>query len=185
MSGSTQICGEVSCKIPLGAGNWFALTTAYRHERFVAQEIAYRGVETFLPTITEVHRWSDRKKKVEVPLFPGYVFVRTHMSADVRRKVTFARGAVAFVAMGGQPVPIPDDQIAALQQLLAQKIPFFPHAFLRIGQRVRIRGGSLDGLVGILSRFEGSDRLVVSVDGIQRSLAIHVAGYEIEPASSD
>ena len=185
MIGSAQICSEVSCKIPLDAGNWFALTTASRHERFVAQEIGYRGIETFLPTITEIHRWSDRKKKVEVPLFPGYVFVRTHMCADVRRKVTFARGAVAFVAMGGQPVPIPDDQIAALQQLLTQNIPFFPYPFLKVGQRVRIRGGSLDGIVGILSRFEGNDRLVLSVDGIQRSLAIHVAGYEVEPAGID
>jgi transcription antitermination factor NusG len=161
-------------------GQWFALSTMSRHERLAAQEIQSRGLETFLPTVTEIHRWSDRKKKLEVPLFPGYLFIRAEMSPDVRRKVLFSRGIVSFVGMGGQPVPIPPQEISTLQHLLQAGTSCSPHAFLKIGQRIRIHGGSLDGIEGILSKVEGGDRLVVSVESIQRSIAIHVEGYKVE-----
>lgn len=180
MDAGIQAAGEASFDVSAAAGKWFALATMSRHERFAAFEINSLGIETFLPTITEVHRWSDRRKKVQVPLLPGYLFIRTEMRPEVRRAVTFIRGIVAFMAMGGQPTPIPDDQIAILRQLVEQNVACTPHPFLRIGQRVRIVGGALDGVCGILVRYEGGQRLVISVDGLQRSLAIQVEGYKIE-----
>jgi transcription antitermination factor NusG len=155
-----------------------------RHERFVACEINSLGIETFLPTITEIHHWSDRTKKVQVPLFPGYLFIRTEMHPETRRAVSLIRGVVAFIAMARQPIPVPDDQIAVLHQLVERNVACTPYPFLRIGQRVRIRGGDLDGICGILVRYEGGNRLVVSLDVIQRSLAIQVEGYKVEAISN-
>jgi transcription antitermination factor NusG len=183
--GSDTLYPAVCSNNNFDGGQWFALSTMSRHERLAAHEIQSRGVETFLPTFTEIHRWSDRKKKLEVPLFPGYLFIRAEMSPEVRRKVLFARGIVSFVGMGGQPVPIPQQEISTLQQLLQTGTSFSSHAFLKIGQRIRIHGGSLDGIEGILSKVEGGDRLVVSVESIQRSIAIHLDGYKVEALRSN
>ena len=180
MNTGVQAAGAATSEVSSGGGKWFALATMSRHERFAAFEINSLGIETFLPTVTEIHRWSDRKKKVQVPLLPGYLFIRTEMRPEIRRAVTFIRGVVAFIAMGGQPIPVPDDQIMALHQLVGQNVACTSHPFLKIGQHVCIRGGALDGIRGILVRYEGGDRLVVSVDSLQRSLAIQIEGYKVE-----
>ena len=100
--------------------NWYGLMTRSRHERVVAHELGGCGITIFLPTVTEVHHWSDRQKKVEVPLFPGYVFVRATMSPVVRKSILLSRGTAGFIQMGGNPIPIPDDQIAPLAEYLAK-----------------------------------------------------------------
>jgi transcription antitermination factor NusG len=184
MNAGVRAAGETTCEVSSRARKWFALATMSRHERFVACEINSLGIETFLPTITEIHHWSDREKKVQVPLFPGYLFIRTEMHPETRRAVSLIRGVVAFIAMARQPIPVPDDQIAVLHQLVERNVARTPYPFLRIGQRVRIRGGDLDGICGILVRYEGGNRLVVSLDVIQRSLAIQVEGYKVEAISN-
>jgi transcription antitermination factor NusG len=160
---------------------WYALRTRSRHERVVIQQLSAQGFETFLPTITETHRWSDRKKQVEVPLFSGYTFVRFAYSHEERVRVLRAHGTVGLVGMQGVGVAIPDSQIDDIRKLLLNKVPLRKHGFLRIGQRVRIRGGALDGVEGILTAENGDRSLVISVDPIQRSLSIRVEGYEVEP----
>jgi transcription termination/antitermination protein NusG len=137
-------------------------------------------VNTFLPMITRMQRWSDRPKIVEFPLFSGYVFVCAVISPQVRRTVLFTRGVAGFVGMGGEPLYIPDDQIDTVRQLLAKKVSCGAHPFLKVGQRVRIRSGSLEGLEGILVGHNGTRKLVVSVDTIQRSFSIHLEGYEVQ-----
>jgi transcription antitermination factor NusG len=102
------------------------------------------------------------------------------MSPQVRRAVLFSRGVAGFITMSGEPVPIPDEQIETVHRLLANDIPCAAHPFLRIGQRVRVRGGALDGVEGILTGFNGSKGLVVSVESIQRSLAVRIEGYDVE-----
>jgi transcription antitermination factor NusG len=154
--------------------------TLSRHERIVAYQLNNQGVKTFLPSFTEIHRWSDRRKKVEVPLFPGYLFVHAIISPQVRRLVLFARGVAGFINMSGKPVPIPNDQIESVQKLLANNIRCVCYPFLRVGQRVRVRGGALDGVQGILTAHHGQKGLVISIDGIQRSLAVHIEGYDVE-----
>jgi len=160
---------------------WYALRTRSRHERVVNQQLVSNGFETFLPTLTETHRWSDRKKVVEVPLFSGYTFVRFTYSHEERIRVLRSHGAVGLVGVQGAGVPIPDSQIEDIRKLLTNKIPLRKHGFLRIGQRVRIRGGALDGLEGILVAENGDRSLVISVDPIQKSLSIRVEGYDVEP----
>ena len=159
---------------------WYAVQTRSRHERIVAAQLREQGVSTFLPMITRVQRWSDRRKLVEWPLFSGYLFVHATVSPQTRRIVLFARGAAGFLAMGGEPLPIPDEQIDNVKDLLAKHPRCAVHPFLKVGQRVRIRGGSLEGLEGILVAHNGDKQLVISVDAIERSFSIRIDGYDVE-----
>jgi transcription termination/antitermination protein NusG len=159
---------------------WYAVQTHSRHERVVAAQLREQGVSTFLPLMTRMQRWSDRRKLVEFPLFSGYIFVHAAVSPQIRRIVLFSRGVAGFVAMQGEPLPIPDEQIDNIRELLAKNIRCAAHPFLKVGQRVRIRGGSLEGLEGILVAHNGDRRLVVSVGAIERSFSIHLDGYDVE-----
>jgi len=162
--------------------NWYALHTRCRHEKLVARRLSERGVESFLPTVTEVHRWSDRKKSVELPLFSSYVFARFVPKRDERLRMLRVEGVLGLVGGGGEGAPIPDEQIDAVRVLVEKELPWSPCPFLKIGQRVRIRGGALDGLEGMLTAKNGNHTLVISVDVLQRSLAVRVEGYRVEAA---
>lgn len=159
---------------------WYAIQTRSRHERFVASQLKLQGITTFLPLVGEVRRWSDRRKLVQFPLFSGYVFVRVIASVEARVQILRTNGVVRVVGTRGQGFPIPNRQIEDLQRFLTNNIPIMDHPLLRIGQRVRIRGGCLDGVEGILLGRKGNQTLVVSVDAIERSLAIRLQGYNVE-----
>jgi len=161
---------------------WYALHTRPRHEKAVVQRLSDRGVETFLPIVTEMHRWSDRKKKVELPLFSCYVFAKFVPNKAERLSVLRVDGVLGLVGSRMEGTPIPEEQIEAVRALVDGAIPWAAHPFLKIGQRVRIRSGALDGLEGILVSRNGSQTLVISVDAIQRSLAVRVEGYQVEAA---
>jgi transcription antitermination factor NusG len=160
--------------------SWFAIHTRSRHEKKVADEFQDRGISSFLPLVTRVHRWSDRKKEVQLPLFPGYVFVRTTTCSQVRISVLRTPGVAGFVGSQGRGTPIPDKQIEDIRVILDKNVPFELYPFLAINQRVRIRGGSLDGVEGTLVAKNSDQSLVVSIDLIQRSLLVRVTGYELE-----
>ena len=166
----------------LSRPQWYAVQTRSRHEKKVAAELGDRGVRAFLPLLTQIHRWSDRNKQVEVPLFPGYVFVHTLAAPEARVSVLRTPGVANFVGNHGKGTPIPDKQIEDIQTILNHKVPVATHPFLSINQRVRIRGGSLDGVEGVLVGMNADLSLVVSVDLIQRAVAIRVSGYEVEAA---
>lgn len=159
---------------------WYGLQTRPRHEKIVAERLQERGVTTFLPLVREEHRWSDRKKIVEVPLFSCYVFARFVHNRDERLRVLRVEGVFGLIGSGGEGAPIPEEQITAVRQLVQGEIPWSLHPFLKIGQRVRIRSGALDGVEGILVSRNGDRTLVISVDALQRSLAVRVEGYQVE-----
>ena len=161
---------------------WYGLHTRPRHEKIVAQRLEERGVTAFLPLVSETHRWSDRKKTVQLPLFSCYVFAKFTPNRLDRLRVLRVDGIVGFVGARGEGTPIPDEQIDAVRSLVETQLPWSSHPFLKIGQRVRIRSGVLDGMEGILVSRNGDRSLVISVDAIQRSLAVRVEGYEVEPA---
>jgi transcriptional antiterminator NusG len=174
---------DLSERLPqLEAESWYGLQTRPRHEKIVAHRLEERGVTAFLPLISEEHRWSDRKKTVQVPLFSCYVFAKFAPNRSERLRVLRVDGVFGLVGDRGEGTPIPDEQIAAVQSLVETQLPWSTHPFLKIGQRVRIRSGVLDGLEGILVSRNGDRSLVISVDAIQRSLAVRVEGYEVEPA---
>jgi transcription antitermination factor NusG len=146
----------------------------------VAAQLRGRGIDVYLPLVEEIHRWSDRRKLVQVPLFPGYTFFHARESAETVSTMAQIESVVGIVGMGPGGTPIPDEQIAAVQRLVSHNIPCVNHPFLQVGQRVRIRGGALDGLEGILLARQGETSLVVSIELIQRSLAVRIEGYDVE-----
>ena len=159
---------------------WYAVHTRARHEKKVAAQLNEKEVITFLPLLAATHRWSDRQKVVELPLFPGYLFVRIVPSGYTRLQVLQTFSVVGFVEAQGKGLSIPDKQIEDLQTLLAKKVPCALYPFLREGQRVRIRGGCLDGIEGILVVCDSDRSLVLSVDRISRSVVIRITGYDVE-----
>jgi transcription antitermination factor NusG len=162
--------------------NWYALHTRPKHERLVVQRLRDRGVATFLPLVTEIRRWSDRKKKLELPLFSCYVFAKFLPQRADRLNALRVSGVLQLVGSGGEGTPIPDGQIQAIRTLVDGSLPWTSFPFLKIGQRVRVRGGALEGVEGILVSRNGNHTLVISVDAIQRSLAVRVEGYQVEAA---
>jgi transcription antitermination factor NusG len=160
---------------------WFAVQTRARHEKVVVQRLSDKGMSTFLPLVKQVHRWSDRQKTVELPLFGCYVFVKLVPTNHERQRVLLVDGVLKFVGSVGEGTAIPDEQIETIRTLVEEGLPYSSHPFLKIGQRVRIRSGALDGVEGVLVSRCGERSLIVSLDAIQRSLAIRIEGYDVEP----
>jgi transcription termination/antitermination protein NusG len=160
---------------------WFAVQTRPRHEKKVNSGLGDKGIQSFLPLFPERRRWSDRYQWVDTPVFSQYLFVRLPMSLESRVRVLQTAGVVQFVGALGKGTPIPDEQIENLRTIVAQRIPIRVHEFLRVGERVRIRGGALDGIEGILAEVKNDKSLVISIDLIEKSLAIRIQGFEVEP----
>jgi len=165
--------------------HWYALYTRARHERVVASSLRQKGMTTFLPLIARTHRWSDRQKDVQVSLFPGYIFVHLAPTAEAYLDVLKTAGVVSFVGSGRRGIPIPDKQIEDIQTLLGQNVPCAIFPFLRVGQRVRVRGGCLDGIEGRLATLSGNRSLVITIEPILHSLSIRLRGFDVEILPSD
>jgi transcription termination/antitermination protein NusG len=159
---------------------WYAIRTRSRHEKVAVRELEAQGIGVFLPLVSSVRQWSDRRTEVEMPLFSGYVFVRVAYFSSDRVRVLRTTGVVSFV--GPTAAAIPDEQIETIRTLLMRKVPIKDHPFLKLGQRIRVRNGSLSGVEGILVGINGGHSLVISVEPIQRSLCIDLSGYEVEAA---
>jgi len=159
---------------------WFAIQTRSRHEKKVATELREKGLSIFLPLYSSVHRWSDRRKTVQLPLFPGYVFVQTVYSPENRIAVLQVPGVAYFVGDQGRGTPIPEKQIEDIRTILDKDIPFEIYPFVKVGQRVRIRGGSLDGLEGTLLAKNADRSLAVSIELIQKTVVVRVTGYDLD-----
>jgi transcription antitermination factor NusG len=179
MSSLGQIAGMPQVLAP--SERWFAIQTRPQHEKNVARQLIAKGITTYLPLLTERHRWSDREKIVQVPLFSCYTFVAIDAVVENRIAVLCTPGVLSFVGSNHDPTPIPESDIENVRTLLGGLAQFSEHAFLKVGQRVRIRGGSLQGLEGILVARNGERALVISIDAIQRSLVVHIEGYDLEP----
>jgi transcription antitermination factor NusG len=158
---------------------WFALTVKHQHERSVEGALSHGGVEPFLPLYRARRRWSDRSKELEAPLFPGYVFAR--FASGDRVRVLRVPGVGRIVGFGGLPVPVQPQEIDSIRAALASKLPIGPWPYPKVGQRVRIDCGPLQGVEGTLLEQKDSLRLVVSIELLQRSLAIEVASEMISP----
>jgi transcription antitermination factor NusG len=163
---------------------WYAIVSRSRHEKLVASALTNTGITAFLPLVTEMHRWSDRQKLVEVPLFPGYVFVQIPNTQEAQVRVLKTIGVVQFVRNRCGAAAITDKEISDVRAVLDQKLDCSPYPFLQLGERVRIRGGSLDGVEGILVGRDSKSKLVISIELIQRSLAVRVYNFDVEPIGS-
>ena len=159
--------------------DWFALQTRVRFERKISQQVQAKRQEAYVPVTRELRRWSDRCQTVEVPLFPGYVFVRAIPEPADRLAVLHTSGAYGFATFQGVVACIPDHEIKDLRRIESQNTSWSPYPFLKTGQRVRVRGGCLDGLEGIFVNEHGG-KLVISIEPMQRSIAIKLEAYDIE-----
>jgi len=157
---------------------WYAAYTCARHEKHVARQLLDRAIESFLPTYRSVRRWKDRRKEIELPLFPGYVFVR--LASDDRIRVLQIPGVVRFVGFSGKPARLENSEIESLRSGVVNGMQAEPHPFLKVGQRVRVKHGPLAGTEGILLRKKDHLRLVISLDLIMRSIATEVHAVDLE-----
>jgi transcription antitermination factor NusG len=161
--------------------NWYALYTCPRHEKCVAQQIEQRSISCFLPLYRSVRRWKDRRKELELALFPGYVFVR--LALQDRLRVLQLPSAVRLVSFNGQPAVLPESEIEGLRQRLSRGVCVEPHPYLRLGRRVRVCRGPMQGLEGVIVRRKDRCRLVFSLDLIMRSVAVEVDESDVEPVA--
>ncbi len=163
----------------VAANCWYAAYVCTHHERKVVQQLEERRVSCFLPVYRSVRRWKDRRKELDLVLFPGYVFVCLDLC--YRRRVLDLPGVVRLVSCNGQPVAVPEQEIQALQDGLVAGMRAEPHPYLKAGRQVRVKHGPLQGLQGVLLRRKERFRLVLSLDLIQRSIAVEVDEADVEP----
>jgi transcription antitermination factor NusG len=157
---------------------WFAVYTTPRHEKAVARHFEFREIESFLPLFMEMHRWKNRSRvNVEQPLFPGYIFAR--IGRRDSPQVLSVPGVLLIVGSGRNPMALPDFEIEALRSGLHLR-KFEPHPYLVVGEKARIKSGSLAGMVGVLARKKNSLRVVLTLDLIMRSVAVEVDADELE-----
>jgi transcription antitermination factor NusG len=159
---------------------WYPLQTRYQCEKKVDAALRDEGFESFAPMQVEVRRWSDRTKLVESPLFPGYTFVRMEAEPELLIRVLRLPGMVRFVTTGRELVAVPNEEIETVRALIQSNISCEPGPFPAVGEKVRIRGGCLEGVEGVLTAQTGRGEIVIAVGAIQRSLKIPLGGYQIE-----
>src|SRR5229473_836045 len=159
--------------------HWYAVYTCPRHEKSVALQMQRQHVPSFLPLYKSVRRWKDRRKQLELPLFPGYVFVQ--IALKDRLRVLQTTGVVQLVSFNGKPAMLPDSEIDDLRNGLMANVCAEFHPYLSVGRRVRVHNGPLAGLEGILVRRKDKFRIVLSIHLIKRSVALEVSETDIEP----
>jgi transcription antitermination factor NusG len=162
------------------SASWFAVKVRARSEDVAAQLLRAKGYDCLLPTYLERRRYSDRVKDVQLALFPGYVFCQ--FDPIYRLPVVTTPMVQEVVSFGRMACPVAEDEVRAIQQIIASRSLARPWPYLRAGQKVRIEEGPLKGIEGLLVNERGRDRLVVSVHLLQRSLAVEIERYSVRPS---
>jgi len=151
---------------------WYVLRVKARHEKIVEKLLSEKGLTTFLPVRKIERKWSDRKKVVAFPLFPGYLFIFTEISQ--KREILTTRGVVQIIGKPS-PISVPVEQIDSIRTFIKLKVEIDPYPHYTPGRRVEVRRGIFKGIKGVLERKKGKYRLVINIDLIQ-----HSAGVEID-----
>jgi transcription termination/antitermination protein NusG len=164
---------------------WYAVWTRSKQEKAAAVILSRLGVRHYLPLRSELRQWSDRRQKIEVPLFSGYLFVHLNPLKDTRLKVLRVPGVVAFVGNQTGPLPIPHKEIEDIQAVLASGTDCSVQPSLKEGDRVRVVRGPLAGVEGTLVRANSESRLFISIDMIRQSLVVSIASDDVELVCAD
>ncbi|KKL61667.1 hypothetical protein LCGC14_2193040 [marine sediment metagenome] len=160
---------------------WYAVQTRSRHEKKVDSFLSDKGIETFLPLINTLSRRRDRKKFVDIPLFPGYIFVHVDEDEEHISSIRYTRGVASILGTDiNRPTPIPDKQILGIKTIIESKVKLDPFPYLKKGTRVRVKSGPLKGVEGILVERKGSYKIVIRIDLLQRGAAAEVYIADIE-----
>jgi len=166
------------------APKWFAIYTSPRHEKRVGKYLSVKEIEYYLPLYSVHRKWSDGSRvTVDLPLFPGYLFVRIDRRERVR--VLEVPGVLSFVGgTGRQPASLPEEEIDALRIGLPLRHAE-PHPLLIVGQRARIQSGALAGMEGVVLRLKNSLRVVLTMDLIMQSVSVEVNATELAPVDAE
>ena len=161
--------------------NWYALYVKSRHEFVVSDELHRKGVETFLPSVTKFNQWKDRKKQVETPLFPGYLFVCFEPNPEKFLNVIKTRGTVTFVCLQpGHPAQVDPEEINSLKIMLASGKPIDICPHLQEGAAVRIKRGIFQGAQGILVKKQNQHKFIVTITLLGRSVGVNIYADDLE-----
>jgi transcription antitermination factor NusG len=161
---------------------WWALYTRHQHEKTVTDMLTAKGFEVFLPLYDSMRRWKDRKKIVSLPLFPCYVFVRGGLNR--RLQVVTTPGVHMILFHGENVAMIPDDEIDVIRKTIEGPYNVEPHPYLKVGERVRVIRGTLEGVEGVLLRKKNMCRLVLSVAMVAQSVAVEIDAADVEPVTA-
>lgn len=161
---------------------WYVAHTRSRHEKSVAYILERKQIEAFVPLFRTVRRWKNGEHHVDLPLFPGYAFVRIPLVN--RLQVLKVPGVVQLVGFQGTPAALEDEEVESLRQAISSGVKATPHPYLTVGRRVRVTAGPLTGREGILVRRKGVTRVVLSISLIQRSVVADLDSQSIEPVLS-
>jgi transcription antitermination factor NusG len=173
---------EASEQPGTAAESWFAVRVKPRAEKSVSRALLAKGYREFLPTYTTRSRWADRYKRIERPLFPGYLFCRFDPKQRVR--ILETPGVASIIGFGNQPAPVDEEVIRGIHAIVASGLPVAPHLRLEVGRTVQLCAGPLSGLTGTLIKFRNIDRLVVTVELLHRSVAVEIDRSWIAPVVS-
>ncbi len=163
----------------MSEARWFALYTRSRNEKKVHLELQKAGIDAYLPMVSRLRQWSDRKKMVEEPLFRSYIFV--HITEAEYFTALNVHGAVRFITFSGKAVPIPENQIMAIRNYLDdfEEVPE-EGAILEAGQLVKIKSGPMEGLIGKLIHYRNRHRLIIQIDAIGQNISLSVPRSKVE-----
>jgi transcription antitermination factor NusG len=179
----TALCGTASARGTGTGANWYALHVRSRHEFAAFSELHRKGIESFLPSVTRVSQWKDRKKSVEFPLFPGYLFVHIVPHPEEFLRVVKTRGSVKFVSLlPGHPTPILHEEIDSLKLLVESGETLDVYPYLAPGTRVKVKRGPLAGAEGVLHQRENQHLFLVNIEILGRSVGLRIYAEDIEQA---
>jgi transcription antitermination factor NusG len=173
---------DLDSTFPAGAGvgkDWFAVSVKHQHEATVHSALAAKQLHCYAPSYGAIRRWSDRVKRVERPLFPGYVFCE--FAFENRKQVLTTPGVSSIVSFGAEAIAVPAEEIVRIKRMLAAPYMLEPWPFLQAGQQVRITAGPLSGLTGVFQRRGEGGRLIVSIEILRRSVAVHFEAGDLMP----
>jgi len=161
--------------------NWYAAYVKSNHEFVVHAELARKSIETFLPTVKKVRQWKDRKKSIDFPVFPGYLFVQVNQSPEDFLSVLKTRGVINLLsAQAGYPTPVAPEEIDALKLLVQSGSDFDVYPHLKEGTRVRVKKGPLEGAEGVLARKDTQCLFMVNVELLGRSIGVNIYADALE-----
>ena len=163
---------------------WHALYVRSRSEKKVLSQLVEMGVEAYLPLITVVRKWSDRRMKVQEPLFKSYVFVRSNNKQYI--PILNVYGVVRFVCFEREAVVVPENQIAAIKKFVndyenGEEFKMQNDEELKVGQTVRIINGPMKGLTGRLDTIRNKRHLIVYIDVVGQYIPVHIPRAKVEP----
>ena len=160
---------------------WYALYTRSRFEKKMLTELTDRDIEVFLPMREVLSRWKDRRKRIWIPLFPGYIFINHVDTPENRYRILNMPGAVRFVGFEGRANPIPEEQVEYVRRFLEASIAVDPYPYMQVGSRVEVIAGPLKGIQGILVEKRGRFRFVIQVDLIRQAVSAEIDASDVRP----